>query len=89
MRKIVMGMVLSMLVLIWCGVVFSQQEMERPAAADILRRLEQIESKIERLGQSSREDNFAAVLAKLDQVLENQRQIARELEVIRVRVSRK
>lgn len=89
MRKIIMGVVLSMLVLIWCGVVFSQQEVEPSAAADILRRLEQIESRIERLGQPGCEDNSAAVLAKLDQVLENQRQIARELEVIRVRVSRK
>ncbi len=89
MRKIIMGMTLCMLVLIWCGAVFSQQEVEPSASADILRRLEQIEAKIERLGQAEREDHSAAVLAKLDQVLENQRQIARELEVIRVRVSRK
>lgn len=89
MRKNLFVIAGAVVVLSCCGTVFSQQRpADQASAADIFIRLNEIEKKIDKLAEGAAGGSAKQLLSRLDQVLENQRQMAKELEVIKVRASR-
>lgn len=89
MRKNLFVIAGAVVVLSCSSVVFSQQrQVDQATVADIFIRLDEIEKKIDKLSAGTDDGGTKQLLNRLDQVLENQRQMAKELEVIKVRASR-